>query len=61
MNGVLGGITMKTHIVRYILPNGTRESIEVVAYNVFHAEKVAKKKIDPQARISSVSTLSKKA
>jgi hypothetical protein len=47
---------MKTHLVRYILPNGTRETIEVSAYNVFHAEKVAKEQIDQQAQITSIST-----
>jgi hypothetical protein len=48
---------MKTHLVRYILPNGTRETIEVTAYNVFHAEKVAKELIENKAEITSISTL----
>lgn len=47
---------MKTHIVRYILPSGERETIEVTAYNVFHAEKVAKSQIDKKAEITSIST-----
>ena len=47
---------MKTHIVRYILPSGERETIQVTAYNVFHAEKVAKEQIDQQAQITSIST-----
>jgi hypothetical protein len=42
---------MKTHLVRYILPNGTKETIEVTAYNVFHAEKVAKEQNDKANKV----------
>jgi hypothetical protein len=48
---------MKTHVVRYILPSGERKTIEVTAYNVFHAEKVAMELIENKAEITSISTL----
>lgn len=51
---------MTKYLVNYHLPSGDKESITVIAYNVFHAEKLAKEKLKEIGRvhITSVSSVS---
>lgn len=51
---------MTKYLVNYHLPSGEKESITVIAYNVFHAEKLAKEKLKEigQVHITSVASVS---
>lgn len=50
---------MTKYLVNYHLPSGEKESITVIAYNVFHAEKLAKERLKEigKVNITSVSSI----
>lgn len=48
---------MSQYLVKYYLQDGTENQIKVTAYNVFHAEKLAKEKLG-KVHVTSVSSIS---
>lgn len=48
---------MSMYLVKYYLQDGTENTITVIAYNVFHAEKLAKEKLG-KVNVTSVSSVS---